>query len=131
MKCRTFTCIVCPNGCTIETKSEPGKEIEVSGNKCKRGKEYVLQELTDPRRTIATTVKISGAALPLCSVRLNRAIPKKEIFHVMDTINQVSLQAPVKIGQVVIENVCGLGADVVVTKNMEAVAQASSLGENP
>lgn len=120
MKCRTFTCIVCPNGCTIETKCESGKEIEVSGNKCKRGKEYVLQELTDPRRTIATTVRITGAALPLCSVRLNRAVPKKDIFRVMDEIDKVQLTAPVKIGQVVVENVCGLGADVIVTKNMDA-----------
>lgn len=121
MKCRTFTCIVCPNGCTIETKSEPGKEIEVTGHKCKRGKEYALQELTDPRRTIATTVRIDGAALPLCSVRLNRAIPKKDIFRVMEAINQVHLQAPAHIGQVVIADVCGLGADVVVTRNMEQV----------
>lgn len=121
MKCRTFTCIICPNGCTIETKSEPGQEIEVSGNKCKRGKEYALQELTDPRRTIATSVVITGAELPLCSVRLNRAIPKKEIFRVMEAINQVRLQAPVAIGQVVIADVCGLGADVVVTKNLKAI----------
>ncbi len=121
MKCRTFTCIVCPNGCTIETKSETGKEIEVTGHKCKRGKEYALQELTDPRRTIATTVRISGAALPLCSVRLNRAIPKKDIFRVMEAINQVQLQAPVRIHDVVIRNVCGLDADVIVTKNMDAI----------
>ncbi len=119
MKCRTFTCIVCPNGCTIETRSEPGKETQVSGNKCKRGKEYVLQELTDPRRTIATTVRITGAALPLCSVRLNRAIPKKDIFRVMAEINKAHLTAPVRIGQVAVANVCGLGADVIVTKNMD------------
>ena len=121
MKCRTFTCIVCPNGCVIETKSEPGKETEVTGNKCKRGKEYVLQELTDPRRTIATTVCIAGASLPLCSVRLNRAIPKKDIFRVMEEIDKVHLTAPVRIGQIAIENVCGLGADVVVAKNMDPV----------
>lgn len=121
MKCRNFICIVCPNGCAIETKSEPGKEIEVTGQKCKRGKEYALQELTDPRRTIATTVRISGAALPLCSVRLDRAIPKKEIFNVMEAINKVQLQAPVKIHDVVIHNVCGLDVDVIVTKTMDAV----------
>lgn len=121
MKCRTFTCIVCPNGCVIETKSEPGKETVVTGNKCKRGKEYVLQELTDPRRTIATTVRITGASLPLCSVRLNRAIPKKDIFRVMEEIDKVQLTAPVRIGQITIENVCGLGADVIVTKNMDLV----------
>ena len=73
------------------------------------------------RRTIATTVRITGASLPLCSVRLNRAIPKKDIFRVMEEIDKVQLTAPVRIGQIAIENVCGLGADVIVTKNMDLV----------
>ena len=64
---------------------------------------------------------ITGASLPLCSVRLNRAIPKKDIFRVMEEIDKVQLTAPVRIGQIAIENVCGLGADVIVTKNMDLV----------
>ena len=119
--CRVFTCIVCPNGCTIETRSEPGKPIAVSGQKCKRGEEYVLQELTDPRRTIATTVPVDNAELPLCSVRLTKAIPKRDIFKVMDEIRKVRLTAPTRIDQVVIHNVCGLDSDVIVTKNLDAI----------
>ncbi len=117
---RTFTCIVCPNGCTIETVCADGAVKSVTGQKCKRGEEYVTQELIDPRRTIATTVKVHGAPWPLCSVRLNRAIPKKDIFRVMDAINKVELQAPVHIGQVVIANVCGLDSDVIATKELPA-----------
>ena len=49
-----ITCIVCPNGCEVEVKQN-GDSISVSGNKCKRGEVYVVQELTDPRRTISTT----------------------------------------------------------------------------
>lgn len=119
MNSKIFTCIVCPNGCSIEAKYEHGKIMEITGFKCKRGKEYVYQELTDPRRTIASTVLISGASLPLCSVRLTRPIPKKEIFHVMEEIRKVHLAAPVRIGQVVLHNVCNLGSDVIVTKNMD------------
>lgn len=119
--CRVFTCIVCPNGCEVKTCFEPGKPIAVTGNKCKRGEEYVLQELTDPHRTIATTVPIENAELPLCSVRLTKAIPKKDIFRIMDEIRKVRLTAPVHIDQVVIHNVCGLDSDVIVTKNLDAV----------
>ncbi|MCF2667735.1 DUF1667 domain-containing protein [Faecalicatena contorta] len=79
--------------------------------------------MKDPRRTIATTVSISGAELPLCSVRLTKAIPKKEIFNVMKEIQKVRLTAPVRINQVVISNVCGLDSDVIVTKNMDAVSK--------
>lgn len=117
---RAFTCIVCPNGCTIETVCEDGAVKSITGQKCKRGEEYVTQELIDPRRTIATTVKIHGAAWPLCSVRLNRPIPKRDIFRVMEEINKVELRAPVHIGQVVIANVCGLDSDVIVTKELDA-----------
>lgn len=123
MNSRTFTCIVCPNGCTIETQYEDGgKIIAVSGNKCKKGVQYVEQELTDPRRTIATSVRISGSILPLCSVRVTNPIPKKEIFHVMEEINKLRLKAPVHIGDVLIHRVCGLDSDVIVTKNMDAVS---------
>ena len=39
----------------------------------------------------------------------------------MEEIDKVQLTAPVRIGQIAIENVCGLGADVIVTKNMDLV----------
>lgn len=115
---KTFTCIVCPNGCTIDAEYEGSRIVRIEGQQCRRGEEYVRQELTDPRRTIASSVPISGASLPLCSVRLSAAIPKKDIFRVMEEINKIHLRAPVTIGQVVIHGVCGLDCDVVVTKNL-------------
>ena len=121
MKSKTITCIICPNGCTLETYVHENGEIEVSGNRCPRGKEYALQELRDPRRTISSTVRIEGAMLPLCSVRLDRPVPKKEIFNVMAEINKVTIKAPSHIGDIVIENVCGLDANVIVTKNLDKI----------
>ena len=115
---RTFTCIVCPNGCTITAEHDGDTVYSVSGNRCKRGEEYVRQELIDPRRTICSTVRIDGAELPLCSVRLTKPIPKRDIFRVMAEINKCRLKAPVRIGDIVIHNVCGLDSDVIVTKNL-------------
>ena len=120
---KEFTCIVCPNGCTITAEAEARGDgtyavRSVQGAACPRGTAYVEQELTDPRRTIATSVPVDGGGLPLVSVRLNRPIPKKDIFRVMEAVNAVRLQAPVSIGQVVLADVCGLGADVIVTKNV-------------
>lgn len=117
---RTFTCIICPNGCTIDTTIN-GEEITVAGNKCEKGEKYVKQELIDPRRTIATTVTIDHAELPLCSVRITNAIPKKAIMDVMKEIRKIHLTAPVHIGQIVLHNVCGYESDVIVTKEMPAV----------
>ena len=116
---RTFTCIVCPNGCEVEAEYEGTNVLSVTGNLCPKGKTYVTQELSDPRRTIATSVRVLGGTLPLASVRLTHAIPKDRIFDVMREINSQSLSAPVKIGDVVIKNILGLDSDVIVTKNIE------------
>lgn len=116
---RTFTCIVCPNGCEVETEYEGTRVLSVAGNLCPKGKAYVTQELVDPRRTIATSVRVLGGTLPIASVRLTGAIPKDRIFDVMDEINRQSLAAPVHIGDVVIQNILGLNSDVIVTKNIE------------
>ena len=116
---RTFTCIVCPNGCEIDAEYEGTNVLSVTGNLCPKGKTYVTQELVDPRRTIATSVRVTGGALPLASVRLTAAVPKARIFDVMREINRKTLDAPVHIGDVVISDILGLGSDVIVTKNVE------------
>ncbi|WP_291637863.1 DUF1667 domain-containing protein [Clostridium sp.] len=116
---RQFTCILCPNGCDIEAQLNGNEIISIEGAQCVRGKEYVAQELTNPQRNIATSVKVDGGNMPLVSVRLTRAICKDKIFVVMDEIKKVKIQAPVSIGQVIISNVLGLESDVIATKNVE------------
>ena len=116
---RTFTCIVCPNGCEIETEYEGTEVLSVIGNLCPKGRTYVTQELVDPRRTIATSVRVLNGTMPLTSVRLTSPVPKARIFDVMDEINRQTLTAPVRIGDVVIRNILGLNSDVIVTKNID------------
>lgn len=116
---KEFTCIICPNGCEIEAEiMENGAIGEITGAGCAGGVNYVKQELTDPRRTISSSVLVKGGELPLVSVRLNKAIPKDRIFDVMAEIRKVTLTAPVQAGTVVIADVLGLGSDVIVTKHV-------------
>ncbi len=116
-----YTCIICPNGCDITAQLNPDGTLQsCTGQLCPRGVEYVTQERTDPRRNIATSVRVVGGAAPITSVRLSDVIPKAEIFNVMAQINAQSIEAPVHIGDVVIANVLGLGVDVIVTKPVAA-----------
>lgn len=115
---REMTCIVCPNGCDLEIEIEDGKVLSVNGALCPRGKAYANQEVTDPRRNIATSVLVDGGELPLVSVRLTAPIPKARIFDAMEEIKKIRLTAPVKAGQVVIENLLDLGVSVIATKNV-------------
>ena len=88
------------------------------GAACPRGTAYVEQELTDPRRTIATSVPVKGGELPLASVRLTAPIPKGEIFEAMEAMKRCVLTAPVEAGTVVISHLLGYEADVIVTKSV-------------
>lgn len=117
---RLYTCIICPNGCELEAEIREGQLVAVRGAACARGESYVKQELSDPRRTISSSVLVDKGELPLASVRLTDPIPKNRIMDVMQEIRKVRLQAPVRAGQVVIENVLGLGSDVIVTKCVAA-----------
>ena len=122
---RTLTCIICPNGCELDVAWECDASngspcaISVTGNKCPRGVEYAEQEIKNPMRTIASSVHLEGGTMPLVSVRLNGPIPKAKIMDVMDVIRKATVSAPVKIGDVVIADVLGLGVDVIVTRNVD------------
>lgn len=117
---KEYTCIICPNGCELEAEVNDGALVTLEGAACRRGREYVEQELTNPQRNIASSILLDGGVLPLVSVRLSQPIPKEKIFAVMAVIKQTRLQAPVHAGQVVIPNVLGLGSDVIVTNYVAA-----------
>jgi CxxC motif-containing protein len=115
---KKYTCIICPNGCEISAESEDGQILSIDGATCPRGREYVEQELTNPQRNIASSIRVEGGEIPLASVRLTKPIPKVRIFDVMAEIVKVCMIAPVKAGDVVIENVLSLNSDVIITKNV-------------
>jgi CxxC motif-containing protein len=117
---KEYTCIICPNGCELTAEFEDGEVLSVQGALCKRGCEYVEQELINPQRNISSSILLENGVLPLVSVRLSQPIPKDKIFDVMAAIKKARLRAPVHAGQVAIPNVLGLGSDVIVTKNVAA-----------
>lgn len=115
---RELTCIVCPIGCQLTATIENGTVTEVTGNTCPRGKQYAIDECTNPVRTITTTARTSnGRVIP---VKTDRPIPKNLMFECMEKINRASVTLPAQIGDVVIENLLNTGANVVVTANMES-----------
>ena len=118
---KIFTCIICPNGCEIEVELNNKEIINMEGASCKKGKEYINQELINPQRNIASSVKVIGGDLEIVSVRLNKSIPKDKIFDVMEEIKKVEVQAPVKIGDIIKHNILNLNVDLIATKNIDLV----------
>lgn len=113
---KELICIVCPKGCHLTVDEE--HDYAVTGNGCPRGAEYGRRELTSPTRVVTSTVRCTGGAHPRCPVKTDRPIPKSLIFDAMAALDTVELHAPVHIGDLVLENVCGSGANFVVTRNL-------------
>lgn len=126
---KTLTCIVCPNGCTLVAE-EGADGIRVSGNLCKRGVDFARNELTHPMRTIATTVRTVFTGVPVLPVRVSAEIPKERIKDVMEEINKQVITKPMSQGSVVIADVLGLGANVIVSSNVLMAEKAAQDGGN-
>ena len=114
---KELVCIVCPRGCTMKIDGE-GENISVTGNSCKRGLNFAISEMTEPKRTICSTVKTTFKETPVVPVRVSCDIPKDRIFDVMKEINAVTLNERLGRGDAVIKNVLDLGADVIITSNL-------------
>lgn len=112
---RDMTCIICPRGCALKVEIE-GDNITVTGNGCPKGKQYAIDECTNPTRTVTSSVRIENREDTMVSVKTASPVPKDKIFEVMRLIRAKSVCAPVKIGDVIIEGV--FGTDVVATKNI-------------
>lgn len=116
---RDLICVSCPLGCPIKVElSESGEVVSVTGNTCKRGEQYAVSECTHPVRVLTTTVKVNGGSLPVVPVKTSEPIPKEKMFECMEVINREVVDAPVKMGDVIICNICDTGADIVATNEV-------------
>ena len=106
-----LTCIMCPMGCQIEI-TKKGDGFNVVGNNCKRGETYAIQEMTEPKRVVTAILKTRDSGV--LSVKTSTPVPKKLVMNVMQEINKLKVKSAL-LGDVVIKNVLGTGADVVVT----------------
>ena len=114
---KTITCICCPKGCLVTLDTENPEET-IKGFGCPQGKEYAIGELPHPLRTISSTVEIKGGLHPRIPVKTNGNIPKEKIFEVMDEINKISVESPVKCGDILLENVLDTGVNIVACRDM-------------
>ena len=102
-------------GCPLESENNNG-QIKVSGNTCKRGEIYGAQEFTAPKRVVTSLVRLSTGGV--VSVKTDQTVLKSLIPDVLKEIGELTLSAPLSIGDVAKENIAGSGANLVVTENV-------------
>lgn len=115
-KIKNIICTSCPLGCHLKVDVENNT---VSGNSCKRGEAYGISEATNPVRMITSTVKVENGREKLLPVKTSSPISKGLNFECMKIINETVVKAPVKVGDIVVENILNTGVNLVATKNIE------------
>lgn len=112
---RNLTCIICPRGCAL-TAEITSSGVTVTGHSCPRGEEYAVNECLHPMRTVTATVRVSNRPNTMVSVKTTQPVPKERMMEVMTLLRQTQVQAPVTIGDVILEDICD--TQIVITKDI-------------
>jgi CxxC motif-containing protein len=93
-------------------------DYNVTGNSCPKGVGYGKEELINPTRVVTSTVRVEGGIHAMVPVKTNKPVPKSMTFDVVEELKKVRVQAPKRVGAVVVENVLGTGADIILTRDI-------------
>ena len=112
---KNFVCIECPKGCRLTID----ENLNVTGNTCIRGKNYAINEVTCPKRIVTSTVVVNSKIVSRLPVMTENDIPKEKMLEVMKALDKVRVKVPVKCRDVVIENVCDTGVNIIATRSLD------------
>lgn len=110
---KTVICTVCPNGCEIEVNYTTREDATLTGYTCKRGIPYAIDECFEPMRTFTSSVKISGSDRRVLPVRTSAPIPKALLMKAAEELASITLEVPVKCGDVIVKNFLDTDVDLV------------------
>lgn len=89
-------CIVCPRGCNLNYEYDDDQQLIITNNGCKRGPEYLSQELVAPKRMLTTTVKVIGGEFPVVPVHGSEYVDKDEVNELVRYLKSIEVKAPIK-----------------------------------
>ncbi len=115
-------CIVCPVGCEIEVLTYEGRILSIKGNLCPRGAEYAKREALDPRRVLITVLKVRNGEFPVVPVKTSKPIPKPLIKKAIKVLSKIEVEAPIRRGNIVVENLLGTGVSVIATRSIRRLS---------
>lgn len=118
METRELVCIGCPMGCNLEIELNNGEIVSVKGNTCKIGHEYGEKECTNPTRVITSSVRVSDGDIEMVPVKTSLDVPKDMIFDITKVLKDIIIEAPIKVGDIIVNNVLGTGANIVATRSV-------------
>lgn len=120
MEKRNYTCIVCPKSCKGELVIKDDGMLEAVGFDCKNGQKYAVNEYTDPKRMLTTTVAVKDGIFNLLPVVSSDEISKTKLRDCIHSLYAICVQAPVKAGAVIAADIMGTGVDIIAARDISA-----------
>lgn len=113
---KTLICIECPKGCSLKVTLDDNRVVSVEGNQCAKGQEYATTEFENPKRLVTSTVLANNLSIKMIPVRTDKPVAKDKVLDVVDRLRKVCVNHPVRIGEVIVENVMGLNVNIIATR---------------
>lgn len=115
---RKMICICCPAGCHLETDDSVSGEIVIEGNRCPRGKDYGVEEMTAPRRVVTAVVRSDSKSLRYIPVRTSAPLPREKAGSLLRELYRIEAKTPVSNGEALISDFENTGIDVIFTRGI-------------
>ena len=113
---KEMICILCPMGCHLNIDIE--NDYKVTGNSCPKGAVYGKEELIAPKRVVTSIVRVSGGIHHMVPIKTDKPIPNELVFQCMELLKDIKIQSPQKIGTIVLNNILGTDANIVLTRDI-------------
>lgn len=120
LKTVELTCIGCPMGCSLTVKLNGDQVESVSGNECGIGVKYATAECTNPTRMLTSVVQVKNGTINMLPIKTDKDIPKDKLFESIALLKDVVINAPINVGDVIVENILGTGVNFVATRGIAA-----------
>lgn len=112
---KEMICIICPNGCKLIVDE---LNRTVKGNRCRRGKDYGIEELIAPKRSFTSTIKTIFPDMPALSVKTTQNIDKKYLLDCSKVLKDMIIDKRLPIGSIIVKNIFNTGIDLITTTDM-------------
>lgn len=122
MERRELICIGCPMGCALSVELERRELIKITGHTCPKGEIYARKEVTSPTRIVTTTIPVRNGRLPVVSVKTSCDIPKDMIKDCIAALKGLTVEAPIRIGEVLVTDIAGTGSKIIATRNIASIS---------
>ena len=116
-----YTCITCPQSCDLVVSEDGAGGLAVTGNKCKRGIDYAVNEHRSPKRMLTTTMPVVNATQRRLPVISSGPVPREKLGDCLGALYRICVHGPVKMGDVIVSDLLGTGVDILAARNLDAL----------